>query len=234
MLERSQPLLYLLRQAAAARNYVWLSNTVRGNPAFWRATYREDLAVALAALERDPAVNVRELAPVLGLLRRRRSDTVVEVGTTRGGTFYALLRTVHPAAKAIAVLPAKGPFAGSAAPGHVSRLSAYGVASQDVHVLASDPAAGAMRKGVVHVLGDRAIELLVLSDHGQEDATTQFHALAPLLAPTGVVVLLGISRPRMRELWEKLRRDHPHLQVVDRGMSTAQGDGIGVVWLRTE
>jgi hypothetical protein len=39
---------------------------------------------------------LRELAPLIALLRRRPLTVIVEIGTARGGTFYAWCKLAEP------------------------------------------------------------------------------------------------------------------------------------------
>jgi hypothetical protein len=91
------------------RNLIALSNILRTRPAFWQRAFWENLALAREARAHGAMQKVRELAPLIALLRRRPLEVIVEIGTARGGTFYASCKLAGPDAVVVSIDLPGGP-----------------------------------------------------------------------------------------------------------------------------
>jgi hypothetical protein len=77
------------------RNSVAIYNMLRAYPEFWEPRFWASLTLARKAQARGAMQKARELAPLIGLLQRRPPRIVVEIGTARGGTFFAWCRVAR-------------------------------------------------------------------------------------------------------------------------------------------
>src|SRR5918912_776240 len=94
------------------RNYVAISNMLRVYPAVWEPGFWANIGLARRAQRRGALQKLRELAPLVALLRRRAPRVVVEIGTARGGTFYAWCQVAGPDALLVSIDLPGGPFGG--------------------------------------------------------------------------------------------------------------------------
>src|SRR5919197_4990496 len=111
------------------RNYVAISNMLRVYPAVWEPGFWGSIGLARRAQRHGAMQKLRELAPLLALLRRRSPRVVVEIGTARGGTFYAWCQVADPQAVLVSIDLPDGPFGGGYTP-DVSTFGAYGRTEQ--------------------------------------------------------------------------------------------------------
>jgi hypothetical protein len=99
-------------RSTALRNGIALPNMLQSYPAFWERGFRDSVRLARAAQARGAMQKLRELAPLIAVLRRRSLSVVVEIGTARGGTFYAWCKLAEPDALLVSIDLPGGSFGG--------------------------------------------------------------------------------------------------------------------------
>jgi len=174
-----------------------------------------------------------ELRQLFRLVRRRRPRTVLELGRSRGGTFFLWTR----AAAARATLVSAGPPPWEVDdPGEDARrraMTALGRPGQCLHVLRDDPLTATARTGIEALLAGGRLDFLFLT--GEEDIERVRRGLdlyGPLVRPGGLVALDGIrprlgGNDRLSRLWRELAASVRGRELVDD--ASRAGGGIGVV-----
>jgi predicted O-methyltransferase YrrM len=206
------------------RNYAVVRSLLRVDPAHLWSDYRlAKAARALGALQKW-----RELAPLIGLLRTRRLETVVEIGTARGGTLWLWCRLADQKAVIVSIDLA-------AAPG----LRRYRAPRQTLRFLASDSHSAATREALVEILAGRPIDLLMIDgDHTYEGVRRDFELYSPLVAEGGLIAFHDIVRPshqrscRVDVFWNEIKGDYRHVEIRERPGDRAweEWGGIGVLF----
>jgi hypothetical protein len=105
--------------------------------------------LAREAQRRGAMQKVAELAPLLALLARRRPATVVEIGTYRGGCFYALCQVADQYATLVSIDLPGGLFGGGYTDEELSSMRGYGLPTQSLHFLARDSHEASTRDAVI-------------------------------------------------------------------------------------
>jgi cephalosporin hydroxylase len=216
------------------RNAVAVWNMLRIYPAFWERGFWSSVSLARQAQRKGAMQKLRELAPLLGLLMRRSPSVVVEIGTARGGTFYAWCRVAGPNATIVSIDLAGGPFGGDRATTDSSALRRYGQPGQQLHFIQDDSHDMKTRARLEEVLGGREIDFLMIDgDHTYEGVRQDFEMYAPLMADGSPIAFHDIlphpedSLCEVDRFWNEIRSGYRHIELTDEG---AQYGGIGVLY----
>jgi predicted O-methyltransferase YrrM len=175
---------------------------------------------------------VRELAPLLGLLRRLKQHVVVEIGSARGGTLFAWAHIARDDALLVSVDLPGGAFGGRQERVDVGALARRG---QAVEAIRGDSHQQETFERLLSVLGGRPVDMLFIDgDHSYAGVRGDFEMYAPLVRTGGLVVIHDIIRHppesacEVDRFWAELKAGRRTLELVDRGGS--RYGGIGVVF----
>jgi predicted O-methyltransferase YrrM len=221
------------------RNYVAISNMLRVYPAVWKPGFWGSIGLARRAQRRGALQKLRELAPLIALLRRRAPRVVVEIGTAQGGTFYAWCRVAEPDAVLVSIDLPGGPFGGDRAAPESSALRGYGRPGQQLHFIQDDSHDVKTLARVEEILGGREIDFLMIDgDHTYEGVRQDFEMYAPLVGRGSPIAFHDIlphpedSLCEVDRFWNEIRGGYRHLELVDvpPGSQGMQYGGIGVLY----
>jgi predicted O-methyltransferase YrrM len=216
------------------RNAVAAGNMLRVYPAFWERGFWSSVSLARQAQRRGAMQKLRELAPLIALLKRRSPSMIVEIGTARGGTFYAWCRVAGPDATIVSIDLAGGPFGGDRAATDSSALRRYGQPGQQLHFIQDDSHVVKTRARLEEILGGREIDFLMIDgDHAYEGVRQDFEMYAPLVGRGRPIAFHDIlphpedSLCEVDRFWNEIRSRYRHIELTDEG---AQYGGIGVLY----
>jgi predicted O-methyltransferase YrrM len=154
------------------------------------ATKFAELAVFRGAWQK-----MRELSPLVSLLRRRRLRGIVEIGTLQGGTMWLWCRLATDDAILVSVDLPGGEFEGGYPARHVALLRSYASDGQSLHCLRRDSHLPSTVQRVRGALTGRSVDLLFLDgDHRYGGVLQDFESYAPLVRDGGLVVCHDILR----------------------------------------
>jgi cephalosporin hydroxylase len=224
---------------AARRNYVAARNMLRADPALWRPGLWASLKVARDAQRVGAMQKLRELAPLIALVRRQAPRVVVEIGTARGGSLYAWCRAAAPDATVVSIDLPGGPFGGADTPADVEIVRRYGRPGQQLHFLRQDSHDPQTLARLESILGGREIEFLMIDgDHTYAGVKRDFEMYSPLvgtrrpIALHDVVPHPAVPACEVDRFWNEIKANRRHVEFIDRadGAAAMQYGGIGIVY----
>ena len=225
------------------RNYVAARDMLRAYPAFWEPGFWRSVALAREAQRRGAMQKLRELAPLIALLRRRTPSVVVEIGTARGGTLYAWCQVADPQALLVSIDLPCGPFGGGYTAEDASTFRAYAAPGQRLHFVRADSHVDETRQMLEQILNGAQIDFLMIDgDHTYEGVRRDFEMYAPFVGSGNPIAFHDIlphpqgTASEVDQFWNEIRRDYKYLEFVDLGPDPRgpQYGGIGVLyWDRT-
>lgn len=209
-------------------------DALRWMPPVWTRSFWDSLRLAQAAIDRRAAQKIRELAPLVAVLRERNLETVVEIGTAAGGTLFAWCRLAAADAVLVSIDLPSGPFSPSTS--SVDRLRGYARHGQKLHFVRDDSHLATTKEALVGALAGRSIDFLFIDgDHSYEGVRQDFELYAPLVGRGGLIAFHDIaphppgSRCRVEQLWNEIKPSRTSTEYVDVGDPT--WGGIGVIYV---
>jgi predicted O-methyltransferase YrrM len=213
-----------------------LRNTLQVDKAFWGrrfwASYRK-------AQEHGAMQKVAEFAPLLALLAQRRPRAVIEIGTYRGGSFYALCEVADPHATLISIDLPDGLFGGGYTEEELGSMRGYGLGTQSLHFIPSDSHDVSTCDAVVKLLDGRPVDFLMIDgDHRYDGVRRDFELYSPLIGNGGLIAFHDIlPHPRaplceVDTFWNEIKGRYRYLEIVDprEDWGNGQWGGIGVIF----
>jgi predicted O-methyltransferase YrrM len=191
--------------------------------------------------------NPQELRIFLRLVRAIRPRVVVEIGTARGGMFYALSQVADPAAVLVSIDLPGAPNCGGQTEVERRVFRTFAGAGQRVAFIPENSQFYTTRQKLRDALGGEMIDLLFIDgDHSYGGVRSDFEMYGDLVSPTGIIALHDICMVPQnwgpgREVglfWREIKRRHRSREIIDRGgvvtrtkkPSERHAWGIGVVW----
>lgn len=187
---------------------------------------------------RGACQKMRELTPLLALLKRRKLHTVIEIGTMTGGTLWLWCQLALPDAVVVSIDLPGGKFGGGYNTKDIKRFRAYARADQSLQLIRKDSHRRETRQEVAKKLNGRAVDLLFIDgDHSYRGVKKDFEMYAPFVREKGVVlfhdILLHPEVPacRVERFWNEIKAHFKHREFIevddDRGWG--QWGGIGML-----
>jgi hypothetical protein len=115
--------------------------------------------LAKITIEKKGAVQkISELSSLIGLLRRRKLHTIVEIGTAQGGTLFLWCRISQPDAVIVSIDLPGGPFGGGYKLKDIKRFRRYKRKRQKLYFLRKDSNKRATKKELLNILKEKKID----------------------------------------------------------------------------
>jgi predicted O-methyltransferase YrrM len=195
--------------------------------------------LAKIAVKKGAIQKVSEFSPLVSLLKRRKLKTIVEIGTAKGGTFYAWCKIAEPDATIVSIDLPGGPFGGGYSTKDIKKFKKYKRKNQRLYFLRKDSQDRATKEELIKILKGRKIDFLFIDgDHRFSGVKKDWRLYSPLVKNNGLIVFHDIlPHPKVPEckvdkLWNKIKVDYKHIEFIyrhdDRGWG--QWGGIGVIY----
>jgi len=208
-----------------------LQRLVRANPRAALFSYR----VARRAIDLRAEQKIREFAPFIAYASRRPLATIVEIGSSLGGSFYAWCRIATSDALIVSIDLPGGAF-GDFGDATVARIQRYRRPNQRVVSIAGDSHAPDTRAELEGVLSGRTVDLLFIDgDHSYDGVRQDFEmygSLATLVALHDVLPHPYVTGCEVNSYWRELKTHHRCIEFLDSEddrFGSGQWGGIGVV-----
>jgi len=173
-----------------------------------------------------------ELASLLEDVLQLDPRTVVEIGTSMGGTLYLWTRLAQSDATIVSVDLPGGQFGGGYSPLRTPIYRRFARERQRLHLIRGDSHEKSTLENVQSQLGGRQIDFLFIDgDHTYEGVKKDWEMYGPLVRPGGLVAFHDVAgnyeTTQVKKLWDEIKPGYRYREyaVHPRGQY-----GIGVIF----
>jgi predicted O-methyltransferase YrrM len=173
-----------------------------------------------------------EIKALLERVQRLEPKTILEIGTSNGGTLFCFTRVAAADALVVSVDLPHGEFGGGYASWRAPLYRSFASASQRVSLLRADSHDPRTLDAVREALGDREVDVLFIDgDHTYEGVKQDFEMYSTLVRDGGIVAFHDIvpaqaagPRPRndydlqggeVPRFWAELKQSHDAAEFVE-------------------
>lgn len=193
-----------------------------------------EMMIAKNAMNRGAMQKLYELHKLLDFLKNRKMDTVVEIGTATGGTFYALCQAAPADAHIFSIDLPGGPFGGGYDPKDAHIFKTYAKIGQTIYLIPKDSHDGATKKDLFDRLKGRKIDVLFIDgDHTYQGVKKDFELYEPLVEKGGVIIFHDICKHmtapecQVEKFWTEIKDKYENIEIIDP--EDDEWGGIGVL-----
>jgi predicted O-methyltransferase YrrM len=167
----------------------------------------------------SPIQVVDELAQLFNDVKALHPQTVVEIGTHRGGTLYLWTHLAQPNATLISIDLPGGKFGGGYSPFRVPIYRRFARDQQQLHLLRADSHSPSTLDETKRLLAGCPIDFLFLDgDHTYAGVTQDWEMYSPLVRPGGLIVFHDIAGnyadTHVKQLWDTIKLNHSHREYI--------------------
>ncbi len=177
-----------------------------------------------------------EILPFLELLKNRRPDSVLEIGTFTGGSLFLFTRIASDNAHIISVDLPGGVYGGGYAAWKIPLFKSFASRQQQINLIRANSHLDQTLLQVKSCLDSKAIDFLFIDgDHTYEGVRRDFEMYSPFVSPDGIIALhdivpaLANNGSGVHRFWIEVKKKYRHIEFV---RDWKQGScGIGVLFV---
>jgi len=159
-----------------------------------------------------------ELLQLLEQVRRIRPRTVLEIGTSMGGTLYLWTRLSQPDALIISVDLPGGKFGGGYSSLRTPIYRSFARHRQSLHLLRADSHSPATFETLRSLLAGAPLDFLFIDgDHTYEGVRKDWEMYSPLVR-NGIIAFHDIAAiyhdTQVKQLWDEVKTAYPHQEYA--------------------
>jgi predicted O-methyltransferase YrrM len=174
-----------------------------------------------------------EIEALLELLAENPPRAILEIGTARGGTLFLLTHVASDDATLVSVDLPGGDYGGGYPPAMAPLFTSFARRQQVVELICGDSHSDATRAAVERVLGQRAVDFLLIDgDHTYEGVRRDFTMYSPLVRRDGWIALHDVvsGRPELvggvPDFWKEVKSSRSAQELVHDWNQEAYGIGL--------
>lgn len=171
-----------------------------------------------------------ELAELVREVRKLKPQTVLEIGTARGGTLLLWTRLAQRNATIVSIDLPGGKFGGGYSGRQAAIYRRFAGKDQRLYLLRLDSHAQPTLDKTKQLFGGRPVDLLFIDgDHTYEGVKQDWEMYSQLVRPGGMVVFHDIAGnyedTQVKRLWDSIKPGFEHREYVS-GQDNKYGIGI--------
>lgn len=194
----------------------------------------EIMALTLKAMQLGAIQKPTELSDFLMFLDGKPLHTVMEIGTSRGGVFYALCHLADTKAIIISIDLPEGEFGGGYTRDDQKRMEGYAKGKQQLYFCRKDSHLESTKQEVIkEVLGKTKLDLLFIDgDHNYDGVKKDWKMYSPLVRDGGLIVFHDIChhptvpKCQVEKVWKELKSKYKTREFIDPNDKTWGGIGV--------
>jgi predicted O-methyltransferase YrrM len=196
--------------------------------------------LATESIRRGAMQKRSELAALLDRLKVDPPKTVLEIGTARGGMFFALAHIATADAHLISVDLPGGEFGGGYGRHGKDRLQSFMAPTQQATLIQGDSHMSSVRDRVTEALGDAKLDFLLIDgDHTAKGSRQDWEDYSGLVKPGGIVAFHDIApkatdpRCEVPLVWADIKTNHVSIELIEpsNGHRSSNWGGLGLIIL---
>jgi predicted O-methyltransferase YrrM len=160
-----------------------------------------------------------ELARLLEDVRTLNPRTVLEIGTSMGGTLYLWTRLAQPDGTIVSVDLPGGKFGGGYSPLRTPIYRRFGRLEQKLHLMRANSHEAATLQEVKGLFGGTEIDFLFIDgDHTYEGVKQDWEMYSPLVRQGGLIVFHDVAgnyeETQVKRFWDSIKTGYPHREYM--------------------
>jgi len=193
-----------------------------------------EMMIAKNAMNRGAMQKLYELNKLIEFLKSKKMNTVVEIGTATGGTFYVLCQVAPPEAHIISIDLPGGPFGGGYDLNDAHIFKTYAKKGQTIYLIPKDSHDGATKKDLLDRLKGKKIDVLFIDgDHSYQGVKKDFEMYEPLVEKGGIIIFHDICKHatapecQVDKFWNEIKDKYENVEIIDP--EDTEWGGIGIL-----
>jgi len=178
-----------------------------------------------------------EIQAILEILNKNKPKTLLEIGTSNGGTFFLLSRCASSQATLLSVDLLGGKFGGELFPEWKTPFyESFAKDQQKIHIIRADSHDDKTLSAIKDVLNGTSLDFLLIDgDHTYEGIKKDFEMYSKLVSEGGIIAFHDINPGPIKDVgdaylfWNEIKSKYPSIEIIDD--ESSQGYGIGLVFL---
>lgn len=160
-----------------------------------------------------------ELVRLLEDVRALHPQTVLEIGTHRGGTLYLWARLARPDATLISIDLPGGKFGGGYSPFRAPIYRRFAQPGQKLHLLRANSHSPATLVETKRLVSGQPIDLLFIDgDHTFEGVQKDWEMYSPLVRSGGLIVFHDVAGnyedTQVKAFWDSIKAGYPFREYM--------------------
>jgi predicted O-methyltransferase YrrM len=173
-----------------------------------------------------------ELVQLLREVRKLNPSTVLEIGTSMGGTLYLWTRLARPDALILSLDLPGGKFGGGYSPFRTPVYRRFAREQQKLHLMRANSHDRPTFQEVTRLLGDQKIDLLFIDgDHTYDGVKMDWEMYSSLVRPGGLVVFHDVAGnyedTQVKRFWDSIKTGYEYREYMVHPVGHY---GIGVLF----
>jgi cephalosporin hydroxylase len=152
-------------------------------------------------------------------VRTLKPQTVLEIGTHRGGTLYLWARMAQPDAILISIDLPGGKFGGGYSPFRTPIYRRFAQERQKLHLMRANSHHPSTIAETKRLLSGHPVDLLFIDgDHTYEGVKKDWEMYSPLVRSGGLIVFHDVAGnyedTQVKTFWDEIKMNHPHREYM--------------------
>jgi len=176
-----------------------------------------------------------ETEKYLPFVHKLEPETVLEIGTARGGNLFLLAQMAAPSAIIISVDLPNGKYGGGYPRWKIPLFKSFARRKQKIYLIRMDSHLKETLNLLIAILKGKSLDFLFIDgDHSYEGVKSDYRQYYPLVRKGGIAVLHDIVKHapefecEVDQFWHELCQQATHLEIVK---DPSQGwGGIGLIF----
>ena len=184
----------------------------------------------------SPTQVKEEITELLKILAKHKPQTILEIGTARGGTLFLFTRVASLDARIISIDLPGGRFGGGYPEWRIPLYESFAIHNQCMYLIRGDSHANSTLKKVKEILDGQGLSFLFIDgDHTYEGVKKDFEMYSNLVGEGGVIAFHDIvpgsheSVGGVPRFWNEIKHQFDYVELVKDWKQ--RGFGIGAIFI---